>query len=681
MSIFYKSCSYNNLIEASLMDNNDIKIPSLSKKVKKANPKNKNKPNYLHLKLLTTKNIKYSNNSLFSKREIEFKKTLKKNKTTFIYKKCSLFDELFKGKTYKNICNKNNKSNNKNKLKKNNSMNSPTYLTEYVYINKNNKNSINSFKNKTRSHYFEIDKSDKSNNKINNTNYIENKADSLYNNYISFCRGQITKNKSSHFNEQEKNAINKKINLKLSNPNYALKIFGLETKKEKSNKKKVELEYKHLFKKNNYLNNYRKKENEKFYYLDSFRDYLIEKINFTIFKDKKNFLGEEMENELNLIEKKEKDIKKYYEDFNEIFFVKFYEYIKKIVKEIEKEKIKNDKYINYITLLKKRINALKIEINKTKKDIESLNRFAILNAKIKLKKLSLPKYYLDIFENNFNDLNKLNITQEVINTIKKYKTNINYDEMLSLLDKYENDALNLLTEYNCIKNDINILNKQKKNLANNFTNKNSYLDESINDKINLVEKLKAKYEELDDNKNSLINYVNKNINIITEKDSANKIRKSIVSFNYNKLYIKTINIYNNLNEYINHDFTNVKIPKAKEGIHSIILYYLSLIEKLIIILIEKVNKYIQEDPDKNKTFKMMIEKSRKIRKESEQKKKNELSIKLKKKKIEEKNKKIITTTRMNIYNYYGINVINKYKKKQKAKKVINIETIFDYLKP
>ena len=667
MSIFYKSCSYNNLNDASSLDNLNIKIPSITNNIKKDNINNKNRTSYIPLKLLSTKNEKYSNHFIFSKREIAFNKSLEKNKTTFIYKKFS-FDELTRIKKYKNVRNNKNKI---HKIKKNNSTNSPTYLTEYVFINKNN--SSNSIKNIGRSHFYEADKSSYYTNNTNKSNF-----NSVFNNYISFCRGQISKEKSSFFNSNNMNNSHKKINLKLYNPKHALKIFELDTKKEKLNKEKIELEYKQLYKKNNYLNNYRKKENNRIKYMDSFRDYLIEKVNLTTLTDKKKFLGEELQNGLSLIKIKEKQVKKNYDDFNEIFFVKFYEYIKTLVKQIEKEKIKDYQYIDYITLLKKAISSIKIEINKNKINIEYLNKFALLNAQIKMKKLSLPEYYKYIFENKIDELTKFNLSQEEIQKIQTFKNSINYNEMVSLVNKYENDDLDLLTTYNYLKNDIHILKKQKKDLVKDFSAKNSYIEEILNEKIKTVMKLKAKYQALIDNKTSLINYINKNVSNVIEKDSSNKIKKSIVSINYNKLYIKVINIFNNLNEYnsINNNQTYIKTPKEKHGIQSMILFYLKRIEELSLILLQKVNKFKEENPEKKRTIKIMLDKCRKIRNDSEQKKKRELSLKLKEKRIEEKNNKIITTSRKNLYYY---NVIAKYKKRHKAKKIIKIETIFDYL--
>ena len=475
MSFLCKSCSHHELIDSKFWDNFDVKIPSISSKVRNKNINFNKKYENLQLKLLPSKREKYTNNTIFSKREFYFNKSLEKNKTTFKYNKYSSFDVLIKPKKYKNI------RNNINKLEKNNKSNLSLYLTEYIYKNKNNFKTNNS-------HFFE---NSQDNNNINKANYFNNISNnttkinnnSLLNNYLSFCRGNLLNNKSMLVNQNNATNINnKKINLKLYNPKYLLKTFEIDTKKEKLNKQKIEFEYKQLYKKNRYLNNYRIKEFEKNKYIDSFNDYLKEKINLTTLKEKRNYFNEEIKNELNLLRIKEKEVKKNYEDFNQIFFVKFYDYIKKITKEIQKEKLKNDKYIDNIISLKKDIYTLKNEIDKIKINFEFLNKFALLNAAIKLRKLSLPNYYKYILENKIDELKKLKLKKEEINNIKKYKTNINYEEMLSLLDEYENKNLDLLSELNYLKNDILILNKQKKYLSDDLKNKNSSIKDFINEK-------------------------------------------------------------------------------------------------------------------------------------------------------------------------------------------------------
>ena len=649
-----------------------MKIPSISSKARNKNINFNKKDNNLHLRLLPIERKKYTNNTIFSKREFYFNKSLEKNKTTFKYNKYSSFDELIKPKQNKNIRNK------INKLEKNNKSNLSLYLTEYVYKNKNNF--------KTNKSYFFENSRDNSN--INKTNYFNNLSNnsnnnttksnnnSLLSNYLGFCRGNILNVKSMLVNQNNAtNANNVKINLKLYNPKYLLKAFEIDIKKEKLNKQKIELEYKQLYKKNRYLNSYQKKENEKIKYIDSLNDYLKEKINLTTLKEKKNYLKEEIKNELNLLKFKEKEVKKNYEDFNQIFFVKFYDYIKKISKEIQKQKLKDDKYIDDILLLKKDIYLLKNEIDKAKINFEFLNKFALLNASIKLRKLSLPNYYKYVLENKLDELKKLNLNKEEINNIKKYRININYEEMLSLLDEYENKDLDLLSELNYLRNDIVILNKQKQNLSNDLKNKNNSIKELINEKEKILEKEKAKNHELINNRNIMNLYVKKNINDIIEMDSSKRVRRSVVSINYSKLYDKITNIFNNLNDYLNHSLDNIKIPKEKNGIQSLILFYLKKIEDLTIILLNKINIFKKNN---KKEFKKMLGESVKIRKVSELRKERELSMKMMKKRVEEKNKKVITKKRINIYNY---NVLNKHKKKRNIEKMIKIDTIYDYLNP
>ena len=84
-----------------------------------------------------------------------------------------------------------------------------------------------------------------------------------------------------------KNKNNKKINLKLYNPRYLLNVFETKKEKEKKNKLKIESEYKHLYKKQSYINYDRKKGLDRHKYLERFNDYLIEKKNLENLNEKK----------------------------------------------------------------------------------------------------------------------------------------------------------------------------------------------------------------------------------------------------------------------------------------------------------------------------------------------------------------------------------------------------------
>ena len=105
-------------------------------------------------------------------------------------------------------------------------------------------------------------------------------------------------------------------------------------------------------------------------------------------------------------------------------------------------------------------NSINFPINKI--NIDFLNKFALLNAKIHLKQISLPIYYEYIFENKKSELNKYNLNEQDVQNILQYKKNIDLNKMLSLLTNYESADLNLLNEYNYLLNDINILKKGKK---------------------------------------------------------------------------------------------------------------------------------------------------------------------------------------------------------------------------
>ena len=189
-------------------------------------------------------------------------------------------------------------------------------------------------------------------------------------------------------------------------------------------------------------------------------------------------------------------------------------------------------------------------------------------------------------------------------------------------------------------------------------------------------KLKAKNQELMNRKNLLLSYYNINQISNNKKDSAKNKRKSSIIINYNQLYVKTINIFNNLSEYINHNFDYLKKPKLTDGLQAIIIYNFTKIEALTDILLDRINKFKQDNPNKARIFNNMMDKKRKMRNDIELRKNRELLDKLKKEKIEEKNKKIYTIKRTKIYNY---NLLAKYKKRNKSKKITKADTIFDYL--
>ena len=566
-------------------------------------------------------------------------------------------------------------------MKKNNSSNTPLYLTEYIYTNKSqtkfNNSSLHSFR-KSRSHFYESDKSLY----INSTNLENNSTrkndNHVNNNYLSFCKGQIVPNKSPYLinSKNKKNKFSKKINLKLYNPRYALHKFEIERENDKNKKLKIELEYKQLESKSQYLNNYRKKEMERHKYIDSFQDYFLEKINLDNTKVKRDVVKEENENKLCSMNCAVNQTKKSYEDFNEIFFVKFYDFFKRFTFQSEIEKIKNNKYLECKYKLKKQINILTTEINKDRTNIEYINKFALLNAKLHLKKLSLPIYYEYIFENRKSELTKFNLSEQDIQNIIKYKKNLDLNEILSLIKKYENVDLNLLKECDYLSNDINVLIQRKKDIANDLLNKKNDITGLISSSEKELIKLKAKNQELMNRKNLLLSYYNINQISNNKKDSAKNKRKSSIIINFNQLYLKTINIFNNLSEYINHNFDYLKKPKLTDGLQAIIIYNFTKIEALTDILLDRINKFKQDNPNKARIFNNMMDKKRKMRNDIELRKNRELLDKLKKEKIEEKNKKIYTIKRTKIYNY---NLLAKYKKRNKSKKITKADTIFDYL--
>ena len=142
------------------------------------------------------------------------------------------------------------------------------------------------------------------------------------------------------------------------------------------------------------------------------------------------------------------------------------------------------------------------------------------------------------------------------------------------------------------------------------------------------------------------------------------------------MYEKVTLIFNNLNKYIKYDFEEFNKPKLNQGMKHLIIYMFSKIEVLINILLRKINDFKQENPEQKDLFEKMVEKREKMREDLIMRRKREYSSRLKAKKMEEKFKKITPGTRMKFYN---IDVLAKNKIRNKSKKIIKIETIFDYL--
>ena len=177
------------------------------------------------------------------------------------------------------------------------------------------------------------------------------------------------------------------------------------------------------------------------------------------------------------------------------FLNKFNDHIKKLYIKIEEEKNLNNQYIKKINLLKYEINKLnnKIKINKNNKD--SLDRWMYLQIQFHEKIKTIPNYYIQIINNEYDKNNPNNLNENEINKIKLYKKNMIYrtgDEFLNKLKEFENKNIFLIKIYN----NLRISNKELLKefnllkIENKKNNENLYYILEL--KIKIINELKAR---------------------------------------------------------------------------------------------------------------------------------------------------------------------------------------------
>jgi hypothetical protein len=339
------------------------------------------------------------------------------------------------------------------------------------------------------------------------------------------------------------------------------------------------------------------------------------------------------------------------------------------------EKKRYNIYLNYIIKLKRDVFDLKQRSQKMKKYKNSLSRWMYLQIRVKEKLKVLPSYYKIILENemkeNAEELSK--IDRDKIDNVLKYKNHIIYknaDLFLSQIKKYENQNLELLINYNLIRDEINILNKKKKYFEKedlHFSEIEKVNEELYENKMKFLLFLKNKYNNLLHYKQSLKYYIHD-----SENDLMNK-KHSI-------LYYKVYHLLEHLNSYMNYDFHQIGLVKPYKDIpeESQIVLNLAKLELITDIFLRKHNYYKKEYSEKMNDLQAIFDKSKKLQKNLEQIKSIKIKFEKERNKIFNKNKKIIIlpTHKLYINNILAKKLIMKKLREQKKKKK---ETIDDYL--
>ena len=631
----------------------------------------------------TSRNQKYSNITLFNRREKEreLSSNLKTQKTEtsnfFNYKKS------LPSITLRNL----------NKLKPNNSIYSKTT---------------------------KITNSDL----CQNTFYLtqnQNFSDFLYN-----------KNDLSSFNLSDYGTKKKPFiaNVKLLNY-FEEKTKSLENVKK--TKRKID-------KKINQLNIKKSGLNDK---IEKTREAILMQYTYNIKKERAIRLNENYENQMNTLDEIIKSLTVSQKLFHEQFYNKFGEYIKQLSIKRENEKLINSNLLEKELKLKGEISQINSKIQKMTIDKNNIIRWIYFQISVKEKILNIPIHYQYIIEdqddsfkltdknykrgetikNNVEDkfhhvyrknsvkrqsnknlaarrftkfLQKIennnhsfiNISNNEIERIKLYKDKPPFsspNEFMDVIKKYEMENNNNLNLYNDLRLELRYLKKEKKELEKEKNNEINQVNEVISKKINELNNIKDRFEILIKEKNNLIKFMNENKN----KFNKEKKRKTIFDFENNKIYHYKPNLEEriktvfktcqeiNLDKIISPDIFNKRKNNTKE---EELIEFLSKIEFVLTYLIGKLSVYRNNSIyyDELKKIQSEIEKEHKIIKNKKQREQEILKIKRLKEQIEERNEKNYFIPRRKVNNYFEF-VKKKSKKTHNQKHYFNDPNFEDFM--
>ena len=368
------------------------------------------------------------------------------------------------------------------------------------------------------------------------------------------------------------------------------------------------------------------------------------------------------------------------------FLNKFNDYIKKLYIKIENEKNLNKQYIKKINLLKYEINKInnKIKINKNNKD--SLDRWMYLQIQFHEKIKTIPNYYYQIINNEYDKNNPNNLNKNEINKIKLYKKNMIYktgEEFLNKLKEFENKNLFLINIYNNLRKSIKELLNELNSLSfeNKKNNENFYYILEL--KIKIINDLKARNLILE-NKIKKLNKENEPINYPIKRSlSLNmNIKPKLKQFQlknenlilHSQLYNKICEIEKNVIHLIpKQKIKSYKILKESETVE--MLKKLKTIEISLIQLIYINKKYKIFYSKEIEKIIYKIDKERKIKKNKIQREFLKNKINELKKSILERSNKIyfLPKKKVEMYN----KPLKKYIKLNKTNKTKDEDFLYD----
>ena len=511
------------IVENNLYENQSEKYHKISE--------TKNHYNKLNIHHLKGKE-KYSNFSIFSKRELDFKDlNIPINQK---YKKLTRQQsaiQLNSHRAYKD---------------------NPLYLTETI-IKKNHR---------------------KVNNYIFNNNY--NYINDLYIPYIDL----EDKNENIIINNHKYKNISL---LREIEQNKSLNKTSYGTNWDKK---------KYLFnKKMEYITLYKKKGNSLSKYMENLDDYIKKKYNNLLKEERAKIIAEEFKNEHEFIDNKINSLNKANNLYNETLVYKYGDYIKFLGKQIDLNNKENYYLLNEVFILQKDVHKLRAKINKLLEQKKYYNKFIFLQICVQEKKIKLPDYYEYIFNHTLEE--SINYCKDILkeNEIKQildYKKNIiykNFDIFNEQIKMYESENRELYNNLEIIKKELFRLNLEKNELFEEDEKLNKYLENKLAQKEKEKKIIINRYNNLLGQKNSLMiqmkfNYLSEYI--INTKKFHNKKKDLHHNNSYNLNKVKShpiarnptsnknnksflVNFNNNIRAKIRHASAKSK-PKPKSFI-------------------------------------------------------------------------------------------------------------------
>ena len=457
-------------------------------------------------------------------------------------------------------------------------------------------------------------------------------------------------------------------------------------KEEKDKKSKTVIDFK-----TKALN--RRKESVKDF-INKTRELILMKYTHTIKQERAIRLKETYENEIESINDTIKSLKQAKTLFNDTFYVKFGEYVKRLSNQKEIEKSKSAGLLEEIIKYKNEISQIESKIRKIEQDKANVIRWLYFQIQLKEKLLTLPISYKKIIEESNEENNTIpDVTSTVATTIervlkkrntrrittirsmvstdeadriKHYKSELIFktpEEFLAQLKKYENDNINLINAYNELSTELRELHKEHKELLKVTEAQNLMESNEIESKEKelraLIERnnsLKAEMKTISIDELSLRPLKSK------RKDSVllNKV------FTKAKLFSKILNLYKATLEIESKKTPNdnklfiKKVGNTEEEMLLMLKHTEISVDRLFGIF-KDYNKNKSVYHDLLKKIKNTIEKEHKIEKAKRQRDEQLMKLNKLKEQIEERNNKIYIKPTRKIDNYYQY-VMKKHKK-------------------